>query len=123
MAVNQFLLLLWKNWLLQRRKVLLTLFEIGLPTVFALILVLIRPRVSIENYPNVTNYKEIYIRESYLPLQIRALSCCLGEKLHMAYSPKNEYTDKIMENFLKLYPNNDFLKTIRVYIMTNLYLL
>ena len=42
---KQFLLLLWKNFLIQRRKVLLTIFEIGLPTFFALILIFIRLRV------------------------------------------------------------------------------
>ena len=30
-AGRQFLLLLWKNWLLQKRRKLLTFFEIGLP--------------------------------------------------------------------------------------------
>jgi hypothetical protein len=36
---RQFLLLLWKNWTLQKRKVCVTVFEILLPLFFGTILV------------------------------------------------------------------------------------
>ncbi len=49
-AGRQFLLLLWKNYLLQKRKVFLTVFEIGLPLFFAIILLLIRMKVSLTKY-------------------------------------------------------------------------
>lgn len=39
---RQFILLLWKNWLLQKRKACVTVFEIVMPIVFAVILVCIR---------------------------------------------------------------------------------
>ena len=45
---QQVLLLLWKNWLIQKRKILLTCFEIGLPTFFSLVLLLIRMRVKVD---------------------------------------------------------------------------
>ena len=42
----QFGLLLWKNWLLQKRRVVATTFQILLPTFFALILLLLRLAVE-----------------------------------------------------------------------------
>ncbi|CAD5112606.1 DgyrCDS1819 [Dimorphilus gyrociliatus] len=99
MALNQFLLLLWKNWLLQSRKIVLTLFQIGLPTVFALILVLIRPRVTLDIYPEDTSFYQIPSTVFILPFQYRALSCCLKDKIHLAYSPENDITTRIMNRF------------------------
>ena len=51
---SQFLLLLWKNWTLQKRKVCVTIFEILLPLFFGIILVLIRLLVKTTDYPNDT---------------------------------------------------------------------
>ena len=51
---GQFLLLLWKNWTLQKRKVLVTVFEILLPLFFGLILVCIRLLVKTTDFPNDT---------------------------------------------------------------------
>jgi ATP-binding cassette subfamily A (ABC1) protein 3 len=51
---RQFLLLLWKNWTLQKRKVCVTVFEILLPLFFGTILVLIRLLVKTTDYPNNT---------------------------------------------------------------------
>jgi ATP-binding cassette subfamily A (ABC1) protein 3 len=45
-SFNQFRLLLWKNWVLQKRRKVLTVFQILLPAAFALILMLIRTRVK-----------------------------------------------------------------------------
>ena len=39
-------LLLWKNWLLQKRRIVATTFQILLPTFFALILLLLRLAVE-----------------------------------------------------------------------------
>ena len=38
----QFALLLWKNWLLQKRRILVTTFQILIPAILALILLLLR---------------------------------------------------------------------------------
>ncbi|KAJ8317951.1 hypothetical protein KUTeg_003042 [Tegillarca granosa] len=43
---NQFLLLLWKNYVIQKRKVFVTILEVALPTLFSLILIFIRLRVT-----------------------------------------------------------------------------
>lgn len=49
-------LLLWKNWLLQKRKVLVTVFEIALPLLFAAFLLLMRSYVPYNDYPEPTIY-------------------------------------------------------------------
>ena len=51
---SQFLLLLWKNWTLQKRKVCVTVFEILLPLFFGAILILIRLLVKVTDQPNDT---------------------------------------------------------------------
>ena len=61
----QFRLLLWKNYLLQRRKVLVTLIEIGLPTLFALILIFVRMRVASNKIASPTLWTEFAINEKY----------------------------------------------------------
>jgi len=45
---EQFGLLLWKNWLLQKRRIVVTTFQILLPALFALILLLLRMIVDSE---------------------------------------------------------------------------
>jgi len=61
----QFRLLLWKNYLLQRRKVLVTCFEIGLPTFYALILIFVRLRVQLVEVANSTYWRDFAINETF----------------------------------------------------------
>ena len=44
----QFGLLLWKNWLLQKRRIVVTVFQILMPTLIALLLLAIRALVKSE---------------------------------------------------------------------------
>jgi len=57
---RQFILLLWKNWLLQKRQKLLTFFQVLLPPLFSLILLAIRTRVKSEfiSTPTIWNSTE-----------------------------------------------------------------
>jgi len=61
----QFRLLLWKNYLLQRRKVLVTCLEIGLPTFFALILIFVRQRVECFRITNPTTWSEFAVNDTF----------------------------------------------------------
>jgi len=54
----QFRLLLWKNYLLQRQKVLVTCLEIGIPTFFALILIFVRREVDSVKVTGTTYWSE-----------------------------------------------------------------
>ncbi|KAL3876097.1 hypothetical protein ACJMK2_033975 [Sinanodonta woodiana] len=87
---RQFLLLLWKNFLVQKRKVLTTIFEIGLPTLFSLILIFIRLRVDHEEqpdqiYPECTGFAKL---PGHLPNKI-------------AFAPDNYIIQQIMEKLNK----------------------
>ncbi|XP_023584173.1 phospholipid-transporting ATPase ABCA3 [Trichechus manatus latirostris] len=65
-VLRQLALLLWKNYTLQKRKVIVTVLEIFLPLLFSGILIWLRLKIQSENVPNATIYPGQSIRE--LPL-------------------------------------------------------
>ncbi|XP_046522805.1 phospholipid-transporting ATPase ABCA3 isoform X3 [Equus quagga] len=65
-VLRQLALLLWKNYTLQKRKVLVTVLELFLPLLFSGILIWLRLKIQSENVPNATIYPGQSIRE--LPL-------------------------------------------------------
>ncbi|KAG8429226.1 hypothetical protein GDO86_018016 [Hymenochirus boettgeri] len=58
-------LLLWKNYILQKRQVLVTVIELALPLLFSAILIALRHRVESVTYPNATKYDNVPF--PYLP--------------------------------------------------------
>nr|AYM45140.1 ATP-binding cassette subfamily A member 3 [Carassius auratus] len=82
MAVwQQFRLLLWKNYIQQKRQILVTLVEIALPLLFSAILIVLRQKVSFINHPNATHYGSFGLSGLPFPL-------CFQE-LQLAYVPAN----------------------------------
>ncbi|XP_051692146.2 phospholipid-transporting ATPase ABCA3 isoform X2 [Oryctolagus cuniculus] len=65
-VLRQLALLLWKNYTLQKRKVLVTALELFLPLLFSGILIWLRLKIQSENVPNATVYPGQSIQE--LPL-------------------------------------------------------
>ncbi|KAK2507515.1 hypothetical protein MC885_021891 [Smutsia gigantea] len=65
-VLGQLKLLLWKNYTLQKRKVLVTVLELLLPLLFSGILIWLRLKIQSENVPNATIYPGQSIQE--LPL-------------------------------------------------------
>ncbi|CAK6444803.1 unnamed protein product [Pipistrellus nathusii] len=65
-VLRQLSLLLWKNYTLQKRKVLVTALELLLPLLFSGILIWLRLKIQSENVPKATIYPSQPIRE--LPL-------------------------------------------------------
>ncbi|KAF5917592.1 hypothetical protein HPG69_000055 [Diceros bicornis minor] len=65
-VLRKLALLLWKNYTLQKRKVLVTVLELLLPLLFSGILIWLRLKIQSENVPNATIYPGQSIRE--LPL-------------------------------------------------------
>lgn len=65
-VLGQLALLLWKNYTLQKRKVLVTVLELLLPLLFSGILIWLRLKIQSENVPNATVYLKQPIQE--LPL-------------------------------------------------------
>uniref|UniRef100_A0A8I6AQZ2 ATP binding cassette subfamily A member 3 n=1 Tax=Rattus norvegicus TaxID=10116 RepID=A0A8I6AQZ2_RAT len=65
-VLRQLRLLLWKNYTLKKRKVLVTVLELFLPLLFSGILIWLRLKIQSENVPNATVYPDQHIQE--LPL-------------------------------------------------------
>ncbi|XP_071130810.1 phospholipid-transporting ATPase ABCA3-like isoform X2 [Mytilus edulis] len=94
---NQLTLLLWKNFLIQKRKIFLTIFEIGLPTFFGLILLLIRFRVKTEAILHGVNWTDCS--------EFKVLPFTSKIPRQLAYTPMNHVTNQIMnrtKNMLSL---------------------
>jgi len=87
---KQFGLLLWKNWLVVKRKKILTFVEIVLPSIFALIFFLIKLRITVTEYPNGRTW------EPFSNLSIEGDEFLLEKQL--AHFPSNNLTDSIMAN-------------------------
>ncbi|XP_076838178.1 phospholipid-transporting ATPase ABCA3 [Brachyhypopomus gauderio] len=79
-VLRQFGLLLWKNYLQQKRQILVTLVEITLPLLFSAVLIVLRQKVTFTNYPNATRYGSFSLDmpPPHLPMG-----------LHLAYVPAN----------------------------------
>jgi ATP-binding cassette subfamily A (ABC1) protein 3 len=112
---RQFLLLLWKNWTLQKRKVCVTVFEILLPLFFGTILVLIRLLVKTTDYPNNTIW----------PTQNLTRNPYIGYwKSDILYAPNETAIDNIMAVVLSSVNDHTipvFKKTLRGKCLKNVY--
>ncbi|KAI8797159.1 ATP-binding cassette sub-family A member 3 [Biomphalaria glabrata] len=87
MSFLKFRLLLWKNFLIQKGKPVATLFEIGLPTLFSLILMVLRLRVEVTPHHDITQWTQCPYQQ--LETEIAHLK--------LAYTPNNTVTQRIME--------------------------
>ena len=87
---TQFLLLAWKNILLQRRKICVTVFEIVLPLAFPILLIIIRNLTDTKpTLQEATLYQEEPVVNSYFyDTQI----------IQIFYSPNTTLIHGILEN-------------------------
>jgi len=92
----QFKLLLWKNYLLQRRKVLVTCLEIGLPTFFALILIFVRMRVKCVEVTNATSWTDFAVDE-----HLGAYNWASNGPWQIYFAPNSTATKLVMESAKK----------------------
>ncbi|XP_058465475.1 phospholipid-transporting ATPase ABCA3-like isoform X2 [Malaya genurostris] len=85
---DKFLLLLWKNWIIQKRHYCQTLFEILIPVLCCSILLLLRVLVE----PKMAKQSIVF-----RPIPTNRFSNYLGgAKLELAYSPQNPLLDAIV---------------------------
>ena len=101
-SASQFRLLLWKNWLLQKRQVVLTLFEIGLPALFALILLLVRISVASEYHEDATTWPAFRIGDSlpngFTPPSVFCnTSAPIRRRFWLVYAPDSDVVRRIVE--------------------------
>ncbi|MED6284737.1 hypothetical protein CHARACLAT_022036, partial [Characodon lateralis] len=78
--IRQFGLLVWKNYLQQKRQILVTLVEILLPLLFSGILIVLRQKVPFQDYPNATIYESFAV--NILPKHFL-------RELQLGYVPSN----------------------------------
>jgi ATP-binding cassette subfamily A (ABC1) protein 3 len=112
---RQFLLLLWKNWTLQKRKVCVTVFELLLPLFFGTFLVLIRSWEKPKDYQNNTIWStHDFTRNLHID----------NEKSDILYAPNETAIDNIMAVVLssvknqKVYENKALLGKCFKYMCT-----
>ena len=66
---KQFLLLFWKNWIIQKRKICCTITEICVPIVLALLLLSLRQLVEVEEFDFDTTWPQFGVAR--LPMALR----------------------------------------------------
>ncbi|XP_013143539.1 PREDICTED: ATP-binding cassette sub-family A member 3-like isoform X1 [Papilio polytes] len=94
-------LLVWKNFLLQRRHKWQTIFEIASPVIFSLFLILIRCLVDPNSKPDVT-YKPFL--PTYFNISGKTLGNLTTAKREgtLAFSPENALTRKVTEDAMAM---------------------
>ncbi|KAG5670263.1 hypothetical protein PVAND_000540 [Polypedilum vanderplanki] len=97
----KFRLLMWKNYLLQRRHPFQTILEISIPVLFATLLVLIRSLVSPEIFSVPTIYPPLPLHNFHQHFTKLNNYQFLKYTYEIAYSPQNNEIDKLMEVFKK----------------------
>ena len=95
--LSQLKLLLWKNWLLQKRKICVSIFEVLLPVSFALLIVMIRTLVEVTDEPNVTNYTADATIFNATKANFPESNMILG------YAPQNTETTEVMNRTLNIF--------------------
>lgn len=91
-AWDKFLLLSWKNWIIQIRHPLQTVFEILVPVTVCTLLVFVRGVVDIQEFVEDFKYNPISL------LNIGNVSSYKGVNFQLAYSPRNPVLERIVNN-------------------------
>ena len=112
---SQFSLLLWKNFRLQSRKKIVTVFEILVPIFLAGLLVIIRAVSKSDYVDHNTVYSRFHMNELVLAY----------DRDLILYTPSNNYTDDIMltlkmalSNFVSSKYNLFWYQTLTSFITT-----
>ncbi|CAG5125756.1 unnamed protein product [Candidula unifasciata] len=97
---SQIGLLMWKNWLLQKRRICVTVFEVILPILFAIIFIVIRLLVKADEVRKVTTYE----RESIANFSSLKVNGIIG------FAPNTSETNALMETVRDMIMNFDTKK-------------
>ena len=102
--IRQFRLLLWKNWLLQKRRRALTVFQILLPVIFAFILLLIRMRVGSQFIANPTVWNSVEAGVA-LPVTIPRQLSPLDRRWRLAFVPNVPVIQRLVQSVAEIMNN------------------
>jgi ATP-binding cassette, subfamily A (ABC1), member 3 len=89
-AWDKFLLLSWKNWIIQLRHPIQTIFEVVVPVLVCSLLILIRSLTEVTDFPNEFRYPSQSVSNITRVLQIG------GFEAQIAYSPKNPIINSLV---------------------------
>lgn len=92
-AWDKFLLLSWKNWIIQLRHPIQTIFEVLVPIFICALLILIRALVKIEEITEDTRYEPI--STTSIPINATWLT---DANSRLIYSPENPVFQRIVGN-------------------------
>ena len=113
-GLRKFKLLLWKNWLLQKRKPIVTIVEIGCVAFFSVILLFIRGRVVSDNITEPTIWKNFSVEKFPESLCPTSPMCGFGsDPWKIYYAPNYRAASEIMKSVQQHFGSNavsgDFL--------------
>ncbi|XP_034472561.1 ATP-binding cassette sub-family A member 3 isoform X2 [Drosophila innubila] len=93
---DKFVLLLWKNWILQWSHKWQLVIELLLPAIFSLLMVLVRTLVDIEHMP-VVNYRPLALDNLDLFNETMSRQNGMGMPAYsLYYSPQNVHLDSVV---------------------------
>ncbi|XP_052897147.1 phospholipid-transporting ATPase ABCA3-like [Anopheles moucheti] len=101
---EKFVLLLWKNWILQKRHYIQTLFEILIPVLCCSILLLVRGLVDPEYVDRDTVFKPL---ETDRLTHLAKMAQEKKFEFKLAYSPRNGLLEEIVQNAVRSLNAND----------------
>lgn len=91
-AWDKFMLLTWKNWIIQLRHPIQTIFEVLVPIFICALLILIRGLVDITEYNENTTYRPISTKV------IPNATWFNNVNHQLIYSPENPVLERIVSN-------------------------
>ncbi|KFB51722.1 AGAP007504-PA-like protein [Anopheles sinensis] len=90
---DKFLLLLWKNWIIQKRHYVQTAFEITIPVLACSLLILVRGLVTPTVYTKPTTFGSLNVQSLSM---IREMVTNNPINLKIVYSPRNDVFERIV---------------------------
>ena len=118
--LNQFCLLIWKNWIIQKRKRCCTIFEIIVPLLLSILIALIRLSIHNEVFDNV----KVWDRGFELGGNLYDRFDFINLKASISFAPTSTTTQSIMSQIATEYDIelegeisfmiNEFLKCIKI---------
>uniref|UniRef100_A0AAG5D3R1 ABC transporter domain-containing protein n=1 Tax=Anopheles atroparvus TaxID=41427 RepID=A0AAG5D3R1_ANOAO len=101
---EKFVLLLWKNWILQKRHYIQTLFEVLIPVLCCSILLLVRGLVDPEYVDSNTVFEPL---KTDRVTHLTGLPSDQRFDFQLAYSPRNELLEQIVQEAIRSLNAND----------------
>ncbi|CAG0880304.1 unnamed protein product, partial [Cyprideis torosa] len=98
---QKFLLLVWKNYVLQKRHKWRTIFEILIPVLFSGLLMVMRGTIDLSDYPDPTRFEPFNINGNISDLGFSACKNQFNGNCLVAYAPKTEETTELMKKAME----------------------